>query len=396
MNILDGIDLALENIEKGDFSTAELIYLQLIDQFPNNRLLEHLHSQVQGALQARNHGTAAEKKLLDAFINNQTHYTSVPEYNLNWALNDISPLEEFLNLNPITLVDVGARDGFLGEVEGLKKHINYFGFDADEEECNRLNENPPQGFNSFSMLPYFVGKSKESLDFHIYNSPGDSSSYLPASEFVKKFRPSFGVNKSVNVKPVNLSDIFYTEKINSVDLLKLDTQGTELDILKSAKNDFNKFLLIEAEVEIFEMYEGQPLIGEFVNYMNQQGFDVLYINRVFQTRSNYNGPSRGQITFCDILFAKRDEYYCYYSDVDLAKHAILLANYGHLDIAHDIWNGFSSVRKLIPNLNSYFKAFDSDAQRIKNMSIDKLLCWQLHIRKTNQISSDSDRSWPIR
>jgi FkbM family methyltransferase len=347
-------------------------------------------------MHAEKHGSHAEKKLLESFKNQPLHYVSVPEYNINWTLKDTTSIQDFLAKSPINVVDIGARDAYLGEIENLKQFINYYGFDADESECERANVNPPLGFNKFRMIPYYIGNDNPKMPFYLYKSLGDSSKYLPNQRFIEKFNNGFGVQRIIDIKSKNLKKIIEDEKIEAIDFLKIDTQGSELEILKSAKNTLNKVLLVEAEVEFTEMYDGQPLIGEFVNYMSQQGFEILYLNRVFQTRQSYPGIARGQITFADILFSKKEDRYDDFSEIELAKHVILLSNYGHLDIAHEIWSGFESVRNLIPLFNSQFLAYPDDNRKRSSMNSDKLLCWQLHNRKTNQYHYDSDRSWPFR
>ena len=396
MNIIKKLEEGVDSLKRGEFCTAELIFLSVLEFEPTNKVASFLYSQVMGAEKASKEGSYGEKKLLDAFLKKSSHYLSVPEYNLNWAIHDLSDLEDFLFLNPMTVIDVGARNGSLGEIEDLKKYINYIGFDADHNECDALNLNPPFGFNKFRVLPYFIGNSSSEHDFHFYKSLGDSSKYKPSNSFVSKFNPNFGVLSTTKVLPVKLEEAMRMESIVEIDFLKLDTQGSELEILKSSKSTLGDVLLIESEVEVIEMYEGQPLIGEFLSFMDTQGFQVLYINRVFQTRHNYPGMSRGQVTFCDILFGKKDEYYCNYSAAKLAKHAILLLNYGHKDIAFDIWSRFPEVRHLIPKFLTYFEFGDFESLSDESIVLDKLLCWQMHQRKTNKLGSDSDRSWPFR
>jgi hypothetical protein len=146
MPMIEEIELGINQITKANYADAEYIFTKLKNQFPDSALIEYLHGQVEGAINAEINGTLAEKRLLKTFKEQATHYSSVPEYNLNWALNDLSPISDFLEENPFIVFDVGARDAFLGEIENLKKFINYYGFDADEDECNRINKNPPGGF----------------------------------------------------------------------------------------------------------------------------------------------------------------------------------------------------------------------------------------------------------
>jgi hypothetical protein len=245
------------------------------------------------------------------------------------------------------------------------------------------------------MLPFFVGKDSEMLDFYIYKDPGSSSKFLPSQRYARLFGSAYQVVKKIQVHSQRLDDIMSNCAIPDPDFIKLDTQGTELEILSSNLATLNKALLVESEIELVEIYDGQPILPEFLRFMFNNGFELLYINRVFANRANYAGPARGQITFCDALFARRETYHRNFSAESLAKHAILLSNYGHLDIAKAIWDASKDVRELVPGLATYFSPHDH-ARREVAMGQDKSLYWQMHKKRTNQLDMDSDRSWPFR
>ena len=91
-----------------------------------------------------------------------------------------------------------------------------------------------------------------------------------------------------------------------IDILKLDTQGNEYEILQDQKS-LNKTLIVETETMFYQIYSGQKLAPDIMNLMNSHGFDILYINRVFSSSKDFNGLSRGQITFGEILFGLNRE-----------------------------------------------------------------------------------------
>jgi len=396
MTLDEAINSALDFVDNGDFASADFVYQQILALYPNHRVVTHLSREVCGALSASRSGTFSQKKLLSAFKTSQSHYSAVPEYNLNWSPASLESLDSFLFENSIVVVDIGAREGFLGEIEGLKKYVDYVGFDADEMECDRINASPPIGFRTFQILPFFIGRDEGEIDFHIYRSPGESSVFYPKKSFVDQYRADFEIQKTVKVLSIDLDSALEKREVPTVDFLKLDTQGSELSILKAAKARVDRILLIESEIEFVEMYEGQPLIGEFLAYMHDTGFEVLYLNRVFSNRQSYGGESRGQITFCDVLFAKREEFLTSIDPVLLAKHLILLCSYGHLDRAYSIWVSNPALMDLLPGLDGFFQPYNLVSNRMESMGRDKLLCWQLHQRRTNKLPFDSDRSWPFR
>lgn len=65
--------------------------------------------------------------------------------------------------------------------------------------------------------------------------------------------------------------------VNKIDLLKLDTQGSELNILKGAKNVIEKTRFILLECSVYEYNKGGCLIGDIFDFMNKNKFRLLDI-----------------------------------------------------------------------------------------------------------------------
>lgn len=394
LTIEQAISTAVKLHSDGALVSAEYLYKYALQKDPSNAAVALLHSQIEGAIEASINGTEAEKELINSFKDFPSHYYSVPAYNLNWMLSDFEPIHNFLTTNPIIVADVGARGGHLGEINNLKPYLSYYGFDADKEECKRIESVPHEDFHSYKILPYYVGKNEGLIDFHLFRDLGSSSKLKPSQYFKNNYSASHEITSTVTVESRTMDSILTENNLELPDFIKLDTQGTELEILKNSPKSLTNCLLIESEIEIIEMYDGQPLMGEFLTFMDNNGFDLLYINRVFQNHSSYPGIARGRITFTDILFGKKESHLENYHPNQIAKYLTLLCNYGHLDMAFNIWNNRKDVQNIIPGLSEYFK-FDVK-NKFGNMNIDKSIAWQLHKRKTNQLNCDSDRSWPFR
>lgn len=339
-------------------------------------------------------------KLISALFTSISHYTKVLPYNLSWAI-DPSPVAPFLSNNPISVFDIGARGGPLGELDSLAPHIAYTGFDADEDSADTMNAHPPSEFNSFRAFPYFIGDVNDKHhSFYLYKNLAESSSLKPAHMFKKYFaRRTFGPQKSVSVPSMTLNTFLKQHTVNPPDILKLDTQGSELAILKKATSCFDTTFLIESEVEFYEMYEGQDLFYDLAHFLQSHDYQLLYLNRAFLNRNGYAGPARGQMVFGDALFGKNERALKKMSTKQLAKYAICLINYGHLDYAYQIVTDYPAVKKLVPTIMNYFNQDTSLFTIIKKgvcMQVDKIACLWLFLRRTNQLPADSDRSWPLR
>nr|WP_249593332.1 FkbM family methyltransferase [Escherichia coli] len=55
-------------------------------------------------------------------------------------------------------------------------------------------------------------------------------------------------------------------------MLKIDTQGSELNILVGGEQVLNNTLCIQLEVSFIPLYEGQPSFGEIDVYLRKHGF----------------------------------------------------------------------------------------------------------------------------
>ena len=81
-------------------------------------------------------------------------------------------------------------------------------------------------------------------------------------------------------------------------MLKIDTQGYDLEVLKGAKETLKiiDFLFIEASTA--KVYENQPLLSDIINFVEKENFKVWSVDRLMGNRKT------GQTFQVDILFSK--------------------------------------------------------------------------------------------
>ena len=342
------------------------------------------------------------KFLSNALGKKKSPYFSVLPYNVNWMLSSRDPLVSRGLASPVVLVDVGCRGGLPEELWPIRRMIRQIGFDADEKECVRLSAEAHELF-SRSIYPLFVGGCDGESEFHLYRSKGDSSALPPNPRYAELIGgPRFAIEETIPVKTTTLDSFFSANPgLPRPDMIKLDTQGTELDILKGGVKCLETCSLVETEVEFITMYKDQPLFHDVMGFMLDQGFELIYLNRVFSQRRGFQGFSKGQITFGDALFVRREDRLDDFDERRLMRHAVLLINYGYLDHAHNLLasKAFGPDDKAF--LESYLKQRTDrwSVRRIKKAVIpfvDKLVLALLYLRKHNSLTFDSDRSWPSR
>ena len=321
-------------------------------------------------------------------------FKNVPIYNINWIKKKEFNKGILKDLN-INFVDIGARGGSSEELSSLVENINYIGFDADREEIDKL-KNKKLIYKNTKYISCFVGGNKENIKFNVFKKPEASSVYFYNDKFVKWFQNNDDyIKKKIEVESDTLDNLVKGD----IDILKLDTQGNEYEILQGAKKSLSKTLIVETETMFYQMYSGQKLASDIMNFMKLNGFDILYLNRVFSSSKSFSGLSRGQIIFGEILFGLSRERALKLNIEKKLKYCILLINYGHIDFAFDIFENSKDLKDKYPKLDFYFKSINTNSSRfskILRFTLDKILYLCLFLRKTNGLKGDSDRSWPIR
>ena len=175
-----------------------------------------------------------------------------------------------LEFPKIKLVDVGAMlttDQTRYKKLLEKDLVNVIGFEADEDQYLKLqlqNKKNPEYLN------YCLGDGSKKI-FYITRYPGCSSLYEPNERVINLFtgisaseKGNFNVLNKKLVQTKRLDDII---EVKSTDLLKIDTQGSELEILKGLGEYFP--LMMKIEAQIIPMYKNIPSWGELVNYLSK-------------------------------------------------------------------------------------------------------------------------------
>jgi Methyltransferase FkbM domain len=110
--------------------------------------------------------------------------------------------------------------------------------------------------------------------FYQTNSGATSSLLRPNLKFAQLFNSlaeHMEVVATVSVDTVRLDDVVEI-RAQGCDLLKLDTQGSEAEILAHASDTLKNCLIIQTEVEFVQLYEDQPLFADVDQLLRGHGF----------------------------------------------------------------------------------------------------------------------------
>jgi FkbM family methyltransferase len=246
----------------------------------------------------------------------------------------------------------------------------------------------------------FIGTHTGPEIFNLYVRKSESSLLEPSASYQKNFSSRLRVDSKVEVQSVILKNIL--KKLQVVpDLIKIDTQGTEFEVISSSKSVFSNSLMVEVEAEFLEMYKGQKLFADVSQELYKTGHQLLYLNRVFGNMNNKIVKTRGQLIFADMLFGLNFERATNLEISRKIKYCILLMNYGHNDFAYQLYAADKDFQDQYPSFATEFKKLEKKKLRQKFRillitQLDKLTFLYLAIRKTNSLHFDSDRSWPTR
>lgn len=81
-------------------------------------------------------------------------------------------------------------------------------------------------------------------------------------------------------------------------LLKIDTQGYELEVLKGARKMLPRVCMAQLEVSVVPLYEGAPLMTDVLVFMQAAGFSLMQLEPVL------NDPATGQLLQLDATFCR--------------------------------------------------------------------------------------------
>ena len=242
-----------------------------------------------------------------------------------------------------TLLEVGAVK-ISEEEEPFYELLDYFpsskivGFEIDKEVCDKMNLSARDGVKYY---PHALGQFNEKKELYITNHPMCSSLYKPNEDLISlyhNFEAAYLKSKTT-IETITLDNFLETNNIGSLDFIKIDVQGAELDIFRGGKKALKDVLKIVCEVEFIHHYENQPLFGDVCKFLN--GYDLMFNKflgmagrslRPIVFNSNKNFAS--QHIWSDAIFIKHVQKISKLSDKKLLKLSLLSAVYGSLDLTH--------------------------------------------------------------
>lgn len=184
------------------------------------------------------------------------------------------------------IYDIGARHGYWSEY--LNRHIDaqFFLFEANEEHTPILQR------RAYPFVTEILSDAQKEVTWYGTGSTGDSY-----------YKENTEAYDDVAGKPMltkTLDAIVFERKFPLPDFIKLDTQGSEIDILNGAADCLFHAVFVYIECSLVNYNDGAPQLTEMIAFMNSRGFVAWDIGEEHR--------KAGALIQLDVLFIRRKAY----------------------------------------------------------------------------------------
>lgn len=193
-----------------------------------------------------------------------------------------------------TVIDVGANQGqFAAHVRsmGFKGEILSFepGLAAHRLLARHAAMDP-----MWHVRQCALGAEPGTLQLNVAHNSVSSSLYNVADQHVAS-APASATKSVENVSVSRLDD--ETAELTGDFWLKIDTQGYELQVLLGAEQSLKRTKILQLEVSLIHLYDGQPDWLDLMSFIKARGFTTVDVLPGFRSPT-------GDLLQCDVL-AKR-------------------------------------------------------------------------------------------
>jgi len=216
-------------------------------------------------------------------------------------------------INTTSVLDAGGRYGLHPTWKPFTGEMDYYLFEPDPEECKRLAMKYASRAEEVRVIGKALAEHNCTLDLNIFRNRAMSSSAVRkpiSSLFLGERLSEVDVVERIKVQAVSI-DSFCDSNDLQLDFMKLDTEGTEFQILRGAKKQLRHILGIRCEVAFDQLFEDMPMFGDIHGYLVREGFYLLNLD--YEGRGDYQNEfvkvdgRYGILTGTDAVWMRRLE-----------------------------------------------------------------------------------------
>ena len=253
---------------------------------------------------------------------------------------------------PFTLIDIGAAGGVNRRYWKNFRNLTAVGFEPDEREFSKLPQSKSQRWYQIAL-----NNPGGVFNLNVTRHQTNTSLLEPNLELIRQLNMDvrdFDILRKVPLRCQTLDRVCVDDGIVP-HVVKLNTQGTELDILKGGEACLRRSIFaIEGEVEFLPLYKNQPLFTDVHEYVSGLGFQLMDFLNPVRIRGRECGDGRGapsHLLSSDALYFKSlsrmAEDLAQGDPSSLTAAIAISVAYGYDDYAHELCH---IARRVAPDL----------------------------------------------
>lgn len=216
---------------------------------------------------------------------------------------------------PLGFIDIGARGGVHELVEPLAAATAVLGFEPDQEECARMRQalalSSPWANCQMEASALAEGDGEAVL--HLLSAPTNHSLRPPNRKLTDRYKMvKWQLVGTQPLRTTGLDKILFGSRAAEThwgEFIKLDTQGTEFEIMQGARRTLSeRTVALVTEVAFVQTYEGQKLFSEIEIYLRELGFSFYGFasqhHRSCKLLDKRKEAGRERLLFGDAVFFK--------------------------------------------------------------------------------------------
>ncbi len=221
-------------------------------------------------------------------------------------------LDRAFRAEPLAFIDIGARGGAHPVVEPAAELIRVLGFEPDAEELAQLQaRRAALPFADARYSQFALADRAGVLPLYLCEAPTNHSLKKPNEAFCRRYAMvKFALVGETQVRCATLDDVLASDELRdfrAAELIKIDTQGTELEILSHARQTLaGDTVAILTEVSFSPFYERHGLFSELELFLRGEGFSFYGFDRLhYRSRKALDKRrehGRERLLFSDAVF----------------------------------------------------------------------------------------------
>jgi FkbM family methyltransferase len=157
-------------------------------------------------------------------------------------------------------------------------------FDGDADAARTMSDSTTKLPSKQVPLSYCLGSKPGAARLYLYKLAAASSMLTIDPSFFRSFEAlgaitfdmgatEFSVDRELAVETTTLDSCVFEKDVPAPDFLSINTQGTELDIIRGAVRVLERHAtVIQCEVTFFSLYQGQNSLDDLCGHLHGSGY----------------------------------------------------------------------------------------------------------------------------